>query len=457
MNENRLSLVKDTRRKIRYEFIKTVFNQFDREIMGLDEEKRKRKYGQMLESPFRFYRGSAYLFYYDITRIPFSYHTPADKPTWIQGDLHFENFGAFQDASGRIVYDVNDFDEGYIGSYMYDILRMTVSIALFCEQIGLERPEQEERIATFLRAYYRQLQRFERGKDDPVTLIFHKKNTDGPVHKMIKKLTKRQKHHLLDKMTTLDDRQRRVFRFSDEVLPVPDDERDILELAWEQYLSSLDPEDRQYRSYYRIKDVARKIGSGTASIGLKRYYVLVEGGGSDQGLDDLVLEVKEVRSPIPSYFLPYNESFWKKYPHQGERVIVTQKAMHHNEDPLLGYLTIDGSHFYVRERSPYKKKIKSRHIQSIDDLDEALETMGRITAKIHARADADVDRGMFPYNSEKEILKAIGDDFETFSTQVTFVSMVCKDRVCSDFWIFSDWCRMELGIERDAQRVVPSV
>ena len=64
-----------------------------------------------------------------------------------------------------------------------------------------------------------------------------------------------------------------------------------------------------------------------ASIGLDRYYFLVEGGKEAHGLDDLVLEVKEVRTPIPAYFLPYRELFWERYEHQGERVISTQKAM----------------------------------------------------------------------------------------------------------------------------------
>ena len=56
----------------------------------------------MMESPFRFFRGSAYLFYYDVTKIPFSFHTPEDKPTWIQGDLHMENFGAFQNEKVKL-------------------------------------------------------------------------------------------------------------------------------------------------------------------------------------------------------------------------------------------------------------------------------------------------------------------------------------------------------------------
>ncbi len=36
---------------------------------------------------------------------------------WIQGDLHAENFGTYLDAEGRLVFDVNDFDEAYLGHW----------------------------------------------------------------------------------------------------------------------------------------------------------------------------------------------------------------------------------------------------------------------------------------------------------------------------------------------------
>ncbi|HED0876561.1 TPA: DUF2252 family protein, partial [Campylobacter jejuni] len=124
--------------------------------------------------------------------------------------------------------------------------------------------------------------------------------------------------------------------------------------------------------YYRIKDAALKVGSGTASIGLKRYYILIEGGKDQSELDDLVLEVKEVQPPIPSYFLPYHEPFWQAYQHQGERVINTQKAMHQFEDPYLGFVTMDGKDFYIRERSPYKKKVKAKHVETAEKLDSTL-------------------------------------------------------------------------------------
>ena len=215
-----------------------------------------------------------------------------------------------------------------------------------------------------------------------------------------------------------------------------DEERATFESISEAYFESLDAENKQDRSYYLIKDIARKHGTGTASIGLDRYYILIEGGKESHGIDDLVLEVKEVRTPIPAYFLPYREQFWEKYEHQGERVVATQKAMHHLEDPHLGFLTIDDRQFYVRERSPYKKKIKASQLQTIEDMDVTLEIMGRITAKIHARADVDFEADLFSHHSEEEILKAIGNEFNTFCNQIVFASIAFKEQAKRDYELF---------------------
>lgn len=446
-----LDRVKNTRTMLRRHLIETILNEFDEQCMQLKIDERKEKYRKMMESPFLFFRGSAYLFYYDITKIPFSFHTPIDKPTWIQGDLHMENFGAFQNEHGEIVYDVNDFDEGYIGSYLYDILRMSVSIALFCDAQSISYEEQKERIIYYLESYYLQLKRFKKKKDDPFTLTFTKDNTKGPVRKVLNKLEKRQRNHLLMDITNINDDNKRVFAWSDEIQPVSEVERETLESLSKAYFHSLDAEDMKEESFYSIKDIARKRGSGTASIGLDRYYILVEGGNDSQGFDDLVLEVKEVRTPIPAYFLPYREQFWEKYEHQGERVVSTQKAMHHLEDPYLGYLTINDRHFYVRERSPYKKKVKAKQLQAVEDIDSTLEIMGRITAKIHARADVDSEADLFSHHSEAEILKAIGTEFDTFCAQIVFASMAYKEQVKSDYELFCQWVEKEFIEEKQKE------
>ena len=436
MGKVMLDRVKNTRTMLRKNIIETILSEFDEQCMMLNHDNRREKYYTMMESPFRFFRGSAYLFYYDMTKVPFAYHTPEDKPTWIQGDLHMENFGAFQNEYGEIVYDVNDFDEGYIGSYLYDVLRMSVSIALFCEAQSINEEEQKKRIVQYLESYYQQLKRFNKKKDDPFTLKFTKDNTKGPVRKVLKKLVKRQSDHLLKDITYINEEQKRVFAWSDEIKPVSDEERATFESLFESYFESLDAENKQDRSYYLIKDIARKHGTGTASIGLDRYYILIEGGKESHGIDDLVLEVKEVRTPIPAYFLPYREQFWEKYEHQGERVVATQKAMHHLEDPHLGFLTINDRQFYVRERSPYKKKIKASQLQTLEDMDATLEIMGRITAKIHARADVDFEADLFSHHSEEEILKAIGNEFNTFCNQIVFASIAFKEQAKRDYELF---------------------
>ena len=418
-----LERVKHTRMFLRQDQLEKTFDEFDTQCMGLSEEQRLEKYSKMLESPFRFFRGSAYLFYYDMTKTPSIFHTDEEKPTWIQGDMHMDNFGAFQNESGEIVYDINDFDEGYVGSYLYDVLRMSVSIALYLEEQGLNKSAQEMAIHHYLRGYINQLKRFQRKQDDPLTLTFTKNNTKGPIKKVLKKLEKRQHTHFLQDISQINEEGNRVFLWDEELQPVSKEEF----AAISNVLTN-----------YSIKDIAIKYGSGTASIGLKRYYILVDGETDALGVEDLVLEMKEVRSAIPAYFLPYNEVFWAHYEHQGARVVGTQKAMHHLEDPHLAYVTMDGQEFYIRERSPYKKRVKPKNYTNLDDYFVTTSIMGQITAKNHARADIDYS-DVFTYHSEVEILNVIGKHQDIFIESTILQAMSYKELVYSDYELFKEW------------------
>ncbi|MDM5353472.1 DUF2252 family protein [Lysinibacillus sphaericus] len=418
-----LEQVKHTRVFLRKELLNTIFEEFDAQRMKLTEAQRLEKYKKMLESPFRFFRGSAYLFYFDMTKISSIFHTPTLKPTWIQGDMHMDNFGAFQNEDGTIVFDVNDFDEGYVGSYLYDIIRMSVSIALYLEEQGVHRTAQETAIQHLLNSYMDQLKRFQRKQDDPLTLVFTKENTKGPAKKLLKKLEKRQSSQFLQDISYVNEDGQRLFISNDEIQPVTADEYNAITSALPAY---------------KIKDIACKYGSGTASIGLKRYYILVENKKGASGVGELVLEMKEVRTAIPAYFLPYNQEFWKHYEHQGARVVGTQKAMHHLEDPHLDYITMNEQEFYIRERSPYKKKVKPKNYKNVEDYYTTTSIMGQIAAKIHARADIDYSH-VFTYHSEDEILKTIGKDRHVFVDQVILQAMNYKDTVSSDFDLFKNW------------------
>ena len=45
------------------------------------------------------------------------------------GDLHAENFGTYMDGKGALVFDVNDFDEAYLGHFTWDLQRFAASVA----------------------------------------------------------------------------------------------------------------------------------------------------------------------------------------------------------------------------------------------------------------------------------------------------------------------------------------
>lgn len=430
----------ETRQKLRRETVKTVLTQFDGELLGLNYTNQRRKYEKMLANPFQFYRGSAFLFYYDATRIPFAYHTPDDKPTWLQGDLHFENFGAFKNREGNVVYNTNDFDEGYLGSYIYDVFRMAVSVALYSEELGYDEDDQIELIKLYLRAYYTQLLSFADRSELPGSLTFREQNTKGPVHTVLKGLPEREVNAILDAITTTDGGERK-FQDKEGLVHLSREERVALEKAWPEYIASVDSDYRQHESFYKIKDVVKKLGAGTGSIGLQRYYILIDGHEDGDG-GDLVLEAKEARTPAPNHFFPYDELFSDEILHQGKRVITAQKAMQYLEDPYLGYFSIGDHDFYVRENSPYDEAVDPNELKQKENMESTVEVMGKVTAKAHARAD----EFQFEHESEEEIIKTIGSEYDGFISQLVAASTYYKNQVHEDYRIFTKWCEVNFDL-----------
>src|SRR5215216_3525645 len=100
------------------------------ELMVADPDAFRRKFRKMAASPFAFYRGSAALFYADIAKADDPYANEQTSRVWIQGDLHAENYGTYLNSEGVFVFDVNDFDEAYLGAFTWDVQRMAASIAL---------------------------------------------------------------------------------------------------------------------------------------------------------------------------------------------------------------------------------------------------------------------------------------------------------------------------------------
>src|SRR5689334_9292431 len=87
--------------------------------------------GRMAASPFAFLRGSAGLMAADLADAPVT-----GIGAQICGDAHAANFGLYADARGRLVMDINDFDETVHGPWEWDVKRLATSLVLAGRQAG---------------------------------------------------------------------------------------------------------------------------------------------------------------------------------------------------------------------------------------------------------------------------------------------------------------------------------
>src|SRR5918998_4100326 len=177
-------------------------------LIEADPRAFRRKFRKMAASPFAFYRGSAPLFYADVTRLEDPWADERTSRVWIQGDLHAENYGTYMDAEGLLVFDVNDFDEAYLGHFTWDLERMAASLALLGFAKAFPDRKIREMIETYARAYLEQVRQFassERDEEFRLTLD----NTEGAVHEILMGAREGTRVGLLDRLTVIEDGERR--------------------------------------------------------------------------------------------------------------------------------------------------------------------------------------------------------------------------------------------------------
>src|SRR3982750_335188 len=143
----------------RADFIIDVLTREFGDLMALDPAAFRRKFRKMAASPFAFYRGSASLFYADLTSAyaDSSFLSDRTSRVWIHGDLHAENFGTYMNSSGRLVFNVNDFDEAYVGPFSWDLKRFSASVALIGYAKALSDDVISDLVTGFANAYLTEL------------------------------------------------------------------------------------------------------------------------------------------------------------------------------------------------------------------------------------------------------------------------------------------------------------
>jgi len=242
---------------------------------GLSAEGKREKHDRLSSSVFSFFRGTA--------RLYFARTTPRDRSLprpLLCGDPHPENFGVMQGTDGKLVFGLNDFDEAKPGPFTWDVSRAMTGLALAAAEHGLSPDAADKALRSFAKRYVKTLRAHAKDASDDGRIT--EKNAPRVVQDLLTSTAKtRSRKKFLKKLVS--DGQ---FKETDELKRAPH-LRASVEAALQTYASKRDEGD----AFFKVKDIAVKSGSGTASLGKTRMWVLVEGKG-DKDKNDVVLELK---------------------------------------------------------------------------------------------------------------------------------------------------------------------
>jgi uncharacterized protein (DUF2252 family) len=405
------------------------------ELMNADPEAFRQKFRKMAAGPFAFYRGSACLFYADMESEKDRWADERTSRVWIQGDLHAENFGTYMDGDGVFIFDVNDFDEAYLGHFTWDIKRMVASVALLAWMKAISDTDIASLIETYVRAYVEQVRYFvESDRDHEYALRLE--NTDGEIREILRETRLNTRVDLLDNMTLVNDEVERRFRRNPGVRELDEAERARVHAAYEAYLETI-PETKRFRSLtYQVKDIVGRQGFGIGSAGLPAYNVLVE--GPTQALEnDVVLSMKQGNVAAPSRIV-HDERIKGYFKHNGHRTAVSQRALQAHADPWLGYTEIDDVGFVVSELSPYVEDLDWSDLTEPEQMSPVLDYLGRATAKVHCVADKDSDPNIVGFQTEDEIIEALSGNEEEFVQEMVEFGAHYSEIARDDHQLFVD-------------------
>ena len=331
------------------------------------------KHERMCVSPFTFYRGAVPLMAADLALQP-----RTDLITQLCGDAHVHNLGSYAAPDGRIIFDLNDFDETIQGPFEWDVKRMAASLVLAGRTAG-DSDRQCRAAVVQCVARYRQwmskfcqmpvldLARFQVSrfvKGSPVAAVLQKAARITNLSSFGKLTVVRKGQHYL--------REQRPLQY-----PAPPGHRQKVEQAIHDYSLTLTAERRHFFLQYHVQHVGFRV-VGCGSVGMRDYVALMLGGGAD---DPLFLQVKEAtRSAYASYLpearVPAN---------QGERVAEGQRAMQMQSDIFLGWTSMEDRDYLVRQLRDHKASIEDTDLRG-NGLAEYAEVCGELLAKGHARA-----------------------------------------------------------------------
>ncbi|MEV4976076.1 DUF2252 domain-containing protein [Streptomyces scopuliridis] len=428
----------------RGEEILAVFDTAFGELLAADPAAFRVKFRKMAASAFAFYRGTACLFYHDLEReraasgVTGPFLDERTGRVWIHGDLHAENFGTYMDANGRLIFNVNDFDEAYVGPFTWDLKRFAASLALIGYTKALSDGQITELVEIYAGAYRERIHALATGAKNDEVPPFTLDTAQGPLLDALRSARSLTRFGLLDSMTEIREYERR-FAPGGGSIELDAATRYKILAAFDGYLETLPESSLARPDSYRVKDVVGRRGIGIGSAGLPSYNILLE-GNSDALENDVVIYMKQAQTPAVSRHIT-DRAVREYFQHEGHRTVISQRALQAHADPWLGWTELAGTGQLVAEVSPYAVDLDWSDLDDPEEIAAVVADLGRATATMHAAADNESGHSLVPFSTERSIDAAIMADEEGFGALLVDFAHAYGARARADHQIFVDLFR----------------
>lgn len=417
--------------------IDTIINA-DRDLIATRPGLVARKYQTMAGGLQPFLRGTAAVFYRDLSRYQgdsaMVFHGPLTEQTQLYGDLHLENLGVSFDSQG-VLFDVVDFDATIRGPFAWELRRSALALRTALFLAGQDDAALDQAIRSLAQQYSQTiLEHAEVSQDTPL------RETDPKAGRIVAELLadgrkRNDQQEELSQYTELREGQRKLRR-----------NEDLIDLSqpWLRDLPTLLLRYRATRlagplddTQMVVLDAAQRLNAGVASLPNLRFWVLLSGpnlnGRTKKQDAEWILEFKEERDP------PFPLMWLSRGPlgRNDERVFAGTKKLRASmsSEADLGAFEFAGVSFQARRvlrgrRDLDVQKLSERLLsgrygrQDILDLGGA---MGILLANGHARS-----------GHARAIWEVLDDNDRaaTFADSLVARSRSDLDRLRGDFLLF---------------------
>ena len=212
-------------------------------------------------------------------------------------------------------------------------------------------------------------------------------------------------------------------------------------------------------AYFKVLDVAARVGSGVGSYGVQRFYVLLAGDeakkqnattdDSERFMGSVILDVKfEPRPAVTNVLNRFDEAWYgaqvAPFSNEAARAVHAQRQLTSYTDPFTGWIKLNGAAYVVRQRSPWKAGFDLASLLTYTDLAELVQQLAAVTATSHARGTA----GNAPAQFKEVVSAALGTPFAraTWGVSVASIAAAYREQVLLDFGCFTDYVKSNFSV-----------